>query len=57
MLLNVRILSKDYSVEVTWKKMKKVRLKVFSNGEIKLSVPFDTPEKWVYEFIEKRRVG
>lgn len=55
MLLNVRILSKDYSVEVTWKKMKKVRLKVFSNGEIKLSVPFDTPGKWVYEFIEKKK--
>lgn len=55
MLLNVRILSKDYSVEVTWKKMKKVRLKVFSNGEIKLSVPFDTPEKWVYEFLESKK--
>ncbi len=34
-------------VGVSFKKMKQVRLKVYPSGEIKLSVPLNTPKKWI----------
>ncbi len=51
----VRIGGNEYPVIVTYKKMKYARLKVFYTGEIKLSVPHDTPEEWIAEFIETKR--
>lgn len=41
-------------VSVTRKKMKNVRLKVFPSGEIKLSVPLDTPDDWIAEYLSEK---
>ena len=38
-------------VSVARKQMKNVRLKVFPSGEIKLSVPVDTPDDWIAEYL------
>lgn len=38
-------------VSITRKKMKQVRLKVFPSGEIKLSVPTDTPDDWIDSYL------
>lgn len=40
-----------YPVKVSLKKMKQVRLKVFPSGEIRLSVPLDTPETWIEDYL------
>jgi len=42
-------------VQVTRKKIKTVRLKVFPTGEIKLSVPDTTPDAWIIGFIAKKQ--
>ena len=47
---SVTIKGKKYPVEVALKKMKKVRLKVFPSGGIRLSAPIDTPEVWIAEY-------
>ena len=47
----VTIKGKNYPVKVSPKKMKQVRLKVFPSGEIRLSVPQDTPEEWIIKFL------
>ena len=47
----VTIKGKDYPVKVSFKKMKQVRLKVFPSGEIRLSVPYDTPEEWMKQYL------
>lgn len=41
-------------VSVSFKKMKQVRLKVFPNGEIKLSAPVGTPELWITEYLASK---
>jgi len=47
----VTIKGKDYPVNVSLKKMKQVRLKVFPSGEIRLSAPQDTPEDWIEKYL------
>ena len=44
----------EHSVLVTHKKMKKVRLKVFPDGTVKLSVPMDTPDEWIDSYIKSK---
>ena len=51
MAFYVTIKMKDYPVKVSLKKMKQVRLKVFPSGEIRLSVPQDTPKDWIEEYL------
>lgn len=41
-------------VDVSLKKMKQVRLKVFPNNEIKLSAPIGTPEDWIVEYLTSK---
>lgn len=43
-----------YPVKVSHKKMKQVRLKVFPSGEIRLSVPLDTPEIWIEGYLRDK---
>jgi len=54
MKYTITIRNKTYPIEVTRKKMKYARLKVFYTGEIKLSVPNDTSDSWIREFIETK---
>ncbi len=42
-------------VSVTFKNMKSVRLKVFPTGEICLSVPTDTPEEFIRNFLSDKQ--
>lgn len=55
MLMEINISGREYPIEVVFKNITKVRLKVFSSGEIKLSVPLGTPEKWVADFLEQKK--
>ena len=55
MILTINLNSKEYPVEVIWKNIKKVRLKVFASDEIKLSVPENTPESWVADFLADKK--
>lgn len=41
---------------VSRKKMKNVRLKVFPDGEIKLSVPVDTPDDWIKSYLSDKQI-
>lgn len=50
----VNIAGKPMPVLVTYKNIKAVRLKVFPSGEIRLSVPIDTPVIWVADFLKKK---
>ena len=51
---SVTIKEKKYPVKVDLKEMKKVRLKVFPSGEIRLSAPTDTPEVWIEEYLHDK---
>lgn len=44
----------EYPIIVSRKTMKNVRLKVFPSGEIKLSVPADTPDDWISTYITEK---
>ncbi len=48
---SIILLGKPFSVAVTQKPIKSVRLKVFPSCEIKLSVPLDTPTDWIETFL------
>jgi len=52
---NVSVSGKSLPVLVTHKKMKKVRLKVFPSGAIRMSVPLDTPDEWISNFLNHKR--
>ena len=52
---NVSVAGKSLPVFITHKKMKKVRLKVFPSGEIRMSVPLDTPDEWISDFLNKKQ--
>ena len=41
-------------VEITFKDVKSLRLKVFPNAEIKLSVPLNTPEDFISSFLNQK---
>ena len=45
---------KPYEVWVTFKKMKTVRLRVVSGGQIKLSAPYRTSRVWLEQFLKER---
>lgn len=45
---------KHINVEVQYKDIKRVRLKVFPNYEVKVSVPLNTPEEWVAQFLNDK---
>ena len=55
MKYDIRIQQKLYPVEITFKEIKALRLKVFPNTEIKLSVPSGTPENFIADFLESKR--
>lgn len=57
MILTINLNSKEYPVEVIWKNIKKYGYKVFASDEIKLSVPENTPESWVADFLADKKVG
>ena len=42
-------------VEISVKDIKSLRLKVFPDTRIKLSVPLDTPDKFITDFLEQKR--
>lgn len=46
---------RTYEIQVNRKRMKRVRLKIFPTMEIKLSVPYDTPNEWIIDFLEKKQ--
>ncbi len=50
-----KIDGKNYRVQVNRKRMKRVRLKIFPSMEIRLSVPFDTPDEWIADFLIKKQ--
>ena len=50
----VSIDQKKHPVEVNRKSMKRVRLKVFPSGAIKLSVPLDTSDEWISGFLASK---
>lgn len=54
MTYTVNVFGKQIPVLVSYKTMKTVRLKVFPSSEVRLSVPLDTPEMWIVEFLEKK---
>ncbi len=41
----------DLVIEVTRKKIKSIRLKIYPNGQIKMSAPFHTHEKTINAFL------
>ena len=43
-------------VEIAAKKIKSLRLKVFPDTRIKLSVPLETPAKFITDFLDKKRL-
>ena len=47
----VKIKGNSLPATVSFKEMKTVRLKVFPTRIIKLSVPLDTPETWISEYL------
>lgn len=51
----VTINGRSLPVLVTHKNIKTVRLKVFPSGEILLSVPLDTPNEWITNFLGKKQ--
>lgn len=51
---SVIIKGKIFPVDVSFKKMKQVRLKVFPSGEIKLSAPIGTPELWITDYLANK---
>ena len=54
MAFSVSIKGVERPVVVSWKKMKQVRLKVFPSGEIRLSVPMDTPDEWIDTYLQEK---
>lgn len=52
---DVKIGRKTASVLVTRKSIKQVRLKVFPSGEIRLSVPLNTPDEWIDAFLRQKQ--
>ncbi|NLI90725.1 MAG: M48 family metallopeptidase [Peptococcaceae bacterium] len=55
MKYTVVLSNKPVDIVVTYKDIKSVRLKVFPNQEVKLSVPIDTPDIWIEKFLEDKR--
>ncbi|MEL7655472.1 MAG: SprT family zinc-dependent metalloprotease [Bacillota bacterium] len=47
--------TKPVNIIVSYKDIKSVRLKVFPNQEVKISVPLNTPEEWVEQFLHDKQ--
>ena len=45
----------DLPVEISAKEITSLRLKVFPDTRIKLSVPLDTPDRFIADFLDKKR--
>lgn len=45
----------DLSVEISTKDITSLRLRVFPDARIKLSVPLGTPDKFIADFLDKKR--
>lgn len=54
MVVCLSLKGREHNIAVDYKEMKYARLKVFPSGDIKLSVPYNTSEKWIAEFLEKK---
>ena len=52
----LKISNKNFKVQISFKDIKALRLKVFPSTEIKLSVPLDTPENFIVNFLNKKRL-
>ena len=50
----MQIQDKSYEVQVTFKKMKTVRLRVVAGGQIRLSAPYRTSRVWLEQFLWNR---
>lgn len=48
------ISGKPKEIEVLFKDIKSVRLKIFPNGRICLSVPIGTPDTWIVDFLQSK---
>lgn len=46
----------DLSVEISIKDVKSLRLKVFPDARIKLSAPLGTPERFIIDFLNQKRL-
>lgn len=55
MVVCLSLNGREHNIAVDYKEMKYARLKVFPSGDIKLSVPYNTSEKWIAEFLEKKQ--
>ena len=55
MQFSVIVHGKEMEVIVTYKNIKNVRLKVFPDGSVKLSVPEGTPSDWIKEFLFQKQ--
>jgi predicted metal-dependent hydrolase len=54
MELKIDVKNKSTKITVTYKDIKSVRLKVFPTHEIKLSVPLNTPEEWINDYVKSK---
>ena len=50
----MQIQDKVYEVQVTFKRMKTVRLRVVAGGQIRLSAPYRTSRVWLEQFLRDR---
>lgn len=50
----INVSGRSLPVLVSHKDIKTVRLKVFPSSEIRLSVPLNTPDTWIVEFLNKK---
>lgn len=55
MIFSLEINGKPTEIQVARKAIKTVRLKVFPSKEIRLSVPHDTPEEWICDFLNNKK--
>jgi hypothetical protein len=54
MMNSLIIYGKKVEIEIFRKDIKRVRLKVFPTGEVRLSVPSDTPDNWIICFLDSK---
>ena len=51
---SILLQDQSYDVQVTFKKMKTVRLRVVAGGEIRMSAPLRTSKPWLEQFLRER---
>ena len=55
MEFSLQISNRNVPVQISFKDIKSLRLKVFPSAEIRLSVPQNTPEDFIADFLSKKR--